>query len=156
MQKWLIIIWAAAATLNANEWQPPERFLKAVRHVESSGGQFLVGDEGRSLGEFQLSEAAWLDVNSWREARALKTYDYKANVMNAFINRVYASNYLTFIHEQLRRRLGRQPSLGEMYAAYNMGLKAFADCGFKLARVNATTRNRCEQIEQMVYSGQGK
>ena len=153
MNKWLIIIWAATFGLKANEWHPPERFLKAVRQVESSGGRFLVGDEGRSLGEFQISEAAWLDVNSWREARSLKTYDYRENVMNAFINRVYASNYLSFLHDQLRRRLGRQPTLGEMYAAYNMGLKAFAECGFKLTRVNATTRGRCQQIEAMVYAG---
>src|SRR4051812_30815853 len=69
------------------EWRPSDRFLHAVRHIESSGGAFVYGDDGLSLGDFQIRKAAWLDVSDWRKARGLKTYDYRKNVFNKAINR---------------------------------------------------------------------
>jgi len=137
---------AAARATTSGEWRPSDQFLKAVRVVESSGGQSLYGDNGQSLGDFQLSEAAWLDVNEWRKARKLKTYRYDRNVMNAFINRVYASNYLSMLHADLRRELGRAPNHAELYAAYNMGLATFAELDFQLHRVNKVTLAKCRQI----------
>lgn len=137
-----------------NEWRPTDQFLKAVRQVESSDGQFVYGDGGESLGDFQLSEAAWLDVNAWRRARSLKTYRYDRSVMNQFINRVYASNYLSLLHSELNRRLGRPPNHAELYAAYNLGLGSFAQLDFNLRRVNAVTRARCRQIGDFLTTAQ--
>ena len=68
--KWLmpfICSWVVVAT----EWKPTDSFLRAVSFIESSNGRFTIGDNGNSLGEFQLSEAAWLDVSEWRKARRL-------------------------------------------------------------------------------------
>src|SRR5687768_6703851 len=135
-----------AVVASATEWQPSAEFLQAVRSVESSNGQFKVGDNGQSLGDFQLSEAAWLDVNEWRRARSLKIYRYDQAVFNGFINRVYASNYLTILHNELSRKLRRAPTHVELYAAYNMGLAEFAECKYRLSRVNAMTRAKCRQI----------
>jgi hypothetical protein len=140
----------AVLAASANEWRPSDDFLKAVREVESSGGRFKVGDNGQSLGDFQLSEAAWLDVNGWRRSRGLKTYYYEQAVFNGFINKVYASNYLTILHGELSRKLGRQPSHGELYAAYNMGLAEFAECNYRLSQVNPTTRARVRQIDEFL------
>jgi hypothetical protein len=134
----------------AKEWKPTDDFLRAVKMVESSDGQFKYGDNGHSLGDFQLSEAAWLDVNEWRRARRLKTYPYEESVYNGFLNRVYASNYLTILHGELRRKLNRMPTHAELYASYNMGLATFAQCNFKLDRVNPITREKCRQIGEML------
>jgi hypothetical protein len=141
---------AVAATATATEWRPSDDFLMAVREVESSNGKFKVGDSGQSLGDFQLSEAAWLDVNSWRRSRGLKTYHYEQAVFNGFINKVYASNYLTILHGELSRALRRAPSHGELYAAYNMGLTEFAECNYRLTRVNAMTRAKVRQINEFL------
>ena len=149
--KWLVPFmcsWAVVAT----EWKPTDSFLRAVSFIESSNGRFTVGDNGRSLGEFQLSEAAWLDVNEWRKARRLKTYDYRTYVQHGFINRVYASNYMTILHTELNKKLGREPSEAEIYAAYNMGLAMFAKCDYDLKNVNSVTRAKCRQIGQMLAS----
>src|SRR5687768_7245215 len=106
----IIIVLASLGIARAKEWKPTADFLQAVRTVESSNGQFKIGDNGQSLGDYQLSEAAWLDVNEWRRARGLRTYQYDTSVFNSFINRVYASNYLTILHASLRRKLNRTPT----------------------------------------------
>lgn len=143
------VLSCSAGAVQAKEWRPSNEFLRAVRFVESSNGAFKVGDNGQSLGDFQLSEAAWMDVNDWRKARRLKTYDYQENVFHAFINRVYASNYLTILHGELSKKLGREPTYSELYAAYNMGLSTFATCDYRLSRVNPVTRAKAQQIETL-------
>jgi hypothetical protein len=148
--KIIITIFVSLTAGQAKEWKPCNDFLRAVRFVESSNGQFQIGDNGQSLGDFQLSEAAWLDVNHWRRARSLKTYQYDEAVFNGFINRVYASNYLTILQGELRRKLKREPTHAEIYAAYNMGLAMFAQCGFQLSRVNPVTREKCRQIDELL------
>lgn len=146
----LVLICGVALGAHGEEWHPSPEFLRAVRYVESSNGRVLNGDNGDSLGEFQLSEAAWLDVNKWRQERRLKTYKYEPTVFHSYISRVYASNYLTILHQQLRQKLHRAPSHAELYAAYNMGLAQFAQCGYRLSEVNPVTRAKCRQIVQML------
>ena len=147
---WILAVASCAVAGTATEWRPSDDFLAAVRIVESSNGQFRVGDGGQSLGDFQLSEAAWLDVNAWRRSRRLKTYRYDEAVFNGYINKVYASNYLTILHGELSRRMRRAPSHEEIYAAYNMGLAMFSECKFRLNRVNAATRAKCQQISEFL------
>ena len=148
--KIIVTIFVSLGTVQARDWKPCNDFLRAVRFVESSNGQFQYGDNGQSLGDFQLSEGAWLDVNNWRKARRLKTYAYDEAVFNSFINRVYASNYLSILEGELRRKLHRAPTHAEIYAAYNMGLAMFAQCDFKLSRVNPITREKCRQIDELL------
>src|SRR4051812_45868951 len=90
-----------AFEVSAAEWRPSEALLRAVQKVESNDGAFLYGDSGRSLGAFQMSEGAWRDVSAWRRARGEKVYSYRANVMLPYINRAYASDYLSMIHAEL-------------------------------------------------------
>lgn len=150
----LIVFVCTGAVIQAKEWRPTDEFLHAVRAVESNNGQFKYGDGGCSLGDFQLSEAAWLDVNEWRRARGLKTYPYEKAVFNTFISRVYASNYLTILHTELSRKLKRPPTHSELYAAYNMGLGTFAQCEFKVSKVNPATREKCRQISTLLTKEQ--
>jgi hypothetical protein len=143
----LLFLALSTFRLHAENWTPPKGLLDAVRLVESADGRFLVGDDGQSLGPYQFTEAAWLDVSAWRKSRGLRTYSYKRHVWNAAISRAYASDYLKILHRQLERRLKRCPSWGEMYAAYNMGYAAFARCQFRLARVNPITAQRSRQVQ---------
>jgi len=146
----LVLVGLLACNAYANEWRPPEALLKAVRQVESNNGRHVYGDSGRSLGPFQLSEAAWVDVSAYRRAHALKVYSYEHHALHNFINQAYAADYLTLIHNELTRKLRREPTPGEMYAAYNMGLTKFADCNYRLARVNPTTVRKCQQINALM------
>ena len=146
----LISVVSCSLTVDAREWRPSDDFLRAVKFVESSNGTFKIGDHGQSLGDFQLSEAAWLDVSEWRKARRLKVYEYEKAVFHSFINRVYASNYLTILYTELSRKLGRAPDHEELYAAYNMGLATFETCNFRMNRVNPVTRAKARQIGELL------
>jgi hypothetical protein len=153
MTKYLLLFSLIALDdLSAATWRPTERLLYAVRSVESSHGVFVRGDQGQSLGEYQMSEAAWLDVSSWRTARGLRSYDYDQCVFNKKISRQYAADYLTIIYSELQKKLNRTPCSGEIYAAYNMGLGSFAECKYQLARVNPTTAKKCRQIKQIMQA----
>src|SRR4051794_23133486 len=131
----LICFASVSFASQGRDWRPTSDFLRAVREVESSNGQNRYGDNGQSLGDFQLSEAAWLDVNEWRRARSLKTYAYDPTVFHGYISRVYASNYLTILHDELARKLKKPPTESELYAAYNLGLATFAQCDYQVSRV---------------------
>jgi hypothetical protein len=147
------IILSALLACNAfatSEWRPSTALLQAVRQVESNNGQLVYGDKGRSLGPYQLSRAAWTDISAWRRARGEKVYSYGQYAMHDYINQVYAADYLTMIHGELSRQLRRAPTAGEIYAAYNMGLAHFADCDYRLARVNPVTAQKCRAIHALI------
>lgn len=138
-------------SLSANTgWNPRAQLLDAVCQLESSGGRFLIGDAGLSLGHFQFQKAAWLDVSARRKKKNLQTHNYNTHVLNPQINRAYAADYLAIIHERLKRQYGREPLPSEIYAAYNMGLTKFRKCNYDLARVNKITAGKCRQLEAML------
>ncbi|MDB6054100.1 MAG: hypothetical protein JWN25_1623 [Verrucomicrobiales bacterium] len=144
------IIGSSANSSFAEGWTPSRTLLQAVRSVESSNGRFVYGDNGKSLGAFQISQAAWADVNEYRKGKRLKTYEYQQHVYNAYINQVYAADYLTLLHGHLTHELKKEPSPQQLYAAYNMGLSNFADCHYDLRRVNKITAERCQAIGLIV------
>jgi hypothetical protein len=142
----LLLLLCICQTVLGSNWRPSDDFLSAVRCVESSNGIFLHGDGGQSLGDFQISEAAWIDVSAWRKARRLPSYSYDQHVFNRKINRIYAADYMTILHGELKKNLKRAPTSGELYAAYNIGLSEFGRCNYRLNRVNRVTRRKCQQI----------
>jgi hypothetical protein len=151
MVKYLaFLLCLAGVSTHAESWRPSERLLHAIRFVESSHGAFTWGDNGQSLGDFQLSEAAWVDVTSWRKARGLATYGYDRHVWDRKVSRTYAADYLVILRGELKRKLSRSPTPAELYAAYNMGIASFAQCQFRLAKVNPVTARKCQQINLMV------
>lgn len=139
-----------ATPLLAQQWTPSEQFLNLVRKIESADGLMLVGDRGNSRGAYQMSSPAWNDVSAWRRARNLRSYEYTTTVWDESISRVYASNYLQILRDRLVKSMGRTPSCGEVYAAYNMGFTAFARCQFSLAHVNPMTAGNCRLIDKSI------
>jgi hypothetical protein len=138
------------SVLRANTWAPQDRLLDAVCQIESSGGRFTYGDGGLSLGHFQIQKVAWTDVVEWRKKRNLTTHDYRQNVLNPQISRIYASNYLTILHGRLKQQYNREPTPAELYAAYNMGMSSFRKCNYDIARVNPTTSAKCQQVTALM------
>ncbi len=145
----LLLLFVGPVTFGSH-WRPSEEFLSAVRYVESCNGVFVHGDGGESLGDFQISEGAWTDVNAWRKSRKLPCYSYNRHVFDRKVNRGYAADYLSILHRDLTKNLKRAPTSGELYAAYNMGLSQFAQCKYRLARVNPVTRRKCQQIARIM------
>jgi hypothetical protein len=145
----VLAAFAGSCELCLASWRPSERLLHAVRYVESANGRYTYGDNGRSLGDYQMSEAAWIDVTAWRKTQNLPTYEYGVYVWNRRVSRVYAADYLAILHRELRKRMQRAPTSAEVYAAYNMGLAGFAQCNFQLARVNRTTAAKCQLIKDL-------
>ncbi len=145
-----LLLCLLAGDVTAAVWQPTDSLLHAVRAVESAEGLLTWGDNGQSLGDFQLSEAAWVDVSAWRRAHHLPTYNYDVHVWNREVSRLYAADYLSILQRELKKRLGRTPSPAEIYAAYNMGLASFARCQYRLARVNPLTAEKCHQINAIL------
>jgi hypothetical protein len=141
------------SSLQAATWSPSPTMLDAVRHVESTDGMLTVGDNGKSLGEYQMSEGAWLDVTTWRKARSLPTFDYEKEVWNRQISRSYARDYLRILHGQLRKCLHRQPTPSEVYAAYNRGLTSFARSHYKVRKADESAPERKLQV-RMAMSGE--
>jgi hypothetical protein len=47
---------------------------------------------------------------------------------------------LDHIEERLLKAMGRNPSLGEIYAAYNLGITGFARRGYRLSDCPESTR----------------
>jgi hypothetical protein len=117
MKYFAVLLCLASLHAYAAGWRPTERFLFAVRYVESSHGRFIYGDDGQSLGDFQISEAAWLDVSVWRKARGFPVYDYSRNVFDRKINRLYAADYLSILYSKLKKTLKRSPTAEEVYDA---------------------------------------
>jgi len=147
----ILVLCMLPGVVRGEDWTPSDSLLDAIRQVESSGGKFVYGDGGRSLGDFQMGRLAWTDVNRWRKARNLKQHNYITDVFKPAIAREYASNYLTILRAGLLKKLNREPTASELYAAYNLGLARFGkQCNYDIRRVNSTTARKCREIEAMI------
>ena len=122
------------------------KLLDAVAFVESNGNPRAVGDQGKANGAFQMHKPAWADCSRWLKANGFKATPYAQGANDPAISRIYARTYLAMIHGQLAKRMGREPSAGELYAAYNMGVGGFAKRGFDVRRVPATTQRAITKL----------
>ena len=146
----ILLFLFAAPLVSGATWRPDAKLLDAVCQIESSGGRAVYGDGGRSLGHFQFQKAAWADVSEWRKKRNQPAYDYRENVFNPKISRLYAADYLTILYGRLKQQYKREPSSAELYAAYNMGMNSFRKCNYNLACVNKTTGARCKLLVALI------
>lgn len=122
-----------------------EDFLDRVAKVESGNSSKAIGDNGRSLGLFQMSFASWLDVNEIRQKQGLKLYPYNY-ATNRTVARIYARQYLLILHRKVSAKLGRPATQAETYAAYNAGFSAFLRDGLDLSRVPKTTKQNIAKL----------
>ena len=121
--------------------------VEAVISVESSGNPKAIGRLGER-GLCQFFPAAWADTTLWRARHGLPTYGYGTWALDAGVGREYATSWLTFLEERLTARLGRKPTIGEIYADNQLGFAGFASKGFHLRRCPKLTRIVAARLER--------
>lgn len=119
-----------------------ERFLNRIREIESSGGKYLIGDQGRSRGPFHFHRATWRHVTQIRGRLGLSSVSYETGAMNEVWARRYAQTYITWLGQQLTAELG-WCSEQSIYAAWNAGLSRVLAVEGDITRLNRTTVRKC-------------
>ena len=138
-----LLLLLAASTLNA---VTPGQ-VEAIISVESSGNPKAIGRLGER-GLCQFFPAAWADTTAYRSRHGLPTYGYYSWALDEGVGREYATSWLTLIEERLKARLGRKPTIGEVYAAHQLGFGGFASKGFDLRRCPTITRVVVARLER--------
>ena len=121
--------------------------VEAIIFVESSGNPKAIGRLGER-GLCQFFPAAWADTTAYRARHGLPTYGYYSWALDEGVGREYATSWLTLIEERLKARLGRKPTIGELYAAHQLGFSGFASKGFDLRRCPTITRVVVARLER--------
>ena len=130
---------AAFAAFTAPAEPISARLLDAVSWVESNHRHAAVGDAGAARSAWQLHRGAWADASAYLRRHGHATAGYNAGVNDPVTARTHAAAYLGLINGQLKKRLGREPNAGELYAAYNLGVGGFAKRGFDINRTPSIT-----------------
>lgn len=123
--------------------------VRAVGIVESGLRHGVHGDGGKARSAWQIHKDAWWDVNKIRSRHDLKVYSWGEGTRNAFISKVYAKTYLQHIHSRLRSKLGRDPELREVYAAYNWGITRYITNGCQFNRAPKNVRERAIRVQNL-------
>jgi len=113
--------------------------VEAIIFVESSGNPKAIGRLGER-GLAQFFPAAWADTTRWRARHGLPTYGYSTWATDEGVGREYATSWLTLLEERLTSALGRKPTIGEIYAAHQLGYAGFKSKGFDLRKCPTITR----------------
>lgn len=142
MKHILVLLLTAAA---AHATVVTDKFLERVAYVESNNNARAVGDKGKAVGAFQFWAVGWEHASQLRKAKGLPVYPYYAAVDTAKATE-YARTYLQYLEASLTKSLGREPTAGEVYAAWNCGLGRFRQLGFDLSRVPATTKKAISKL----------
>lgn len=130
--------------VNADQTKMPA-FLNLVAGIESSHNPQAVGDKGLARGEFQFHKAAWEQVSDERRKAGKRAYPY-AYAHDRFVANQYAEHYLSWIAKSLQSKMGRQPRMWEVYAAFNRGVGGFQSLAFKFDRLPKHTQRSCRNI----------
>jgi hypothetical protein len=117
----------------------PEKWVDLVGWVESRNDPTAVGDGWRARGEMQFWRATWDDCSRVRKTKGLPTWGF-SYAHDRAVARLYARSWLDHIEERLLKAMGRKPSIGEIYAAYNLGITGFARRGYRLSNCPESTR----------------
>lgn len=122
------------------------RFLDRLATVESSGNPRAIGDGGRAVGLYQFHRSAWEDTSRLRRASGQPQYPYK-DAHDPAKARAYAQTFCDSLETRLQARLGRSPTDGEVYAAWNLGFVGFSRRGFDLSRCPEVTQKAARKFE---------
>lgn len=117
-------------------------FLKLVAQVESVNDPTSVGDNGQSLGLYQIGKAAWTDVSKVRRAKGLPTIDWRTGAHSRHWSKVYAKDHAKHLARSLSGRLGKH-SQRLVYAAWNAGLTRVVKAKGILSKLPQRTQDYC-------------
>lgn len=146
----LIVSWSACAfAVEIND-----RFLNALSWVESRDVDSAIGKRGE-IGRFQMTEDAAKDALRFlRGGRSVAEnsagLEIRRMLVRSAASTALAKAYCELLNAQLRRKLKREPSHSEIYAAYNLGFAGFERRRFKISNCPKTTRLAAKQIEERI------
>ena len=143
----LLIIAPMLSTLSIAEITDAD--VRAVGIVESGLRNGVHGDGGKARSAWQIHRDAWWDVNQIRHKHDLKVYSWSEGTRNEFVAKVYAKTYLQHIHSRLRSKLGRDPELKEVYAAYNWGITRYIAKGCQFNKAPQIVRERAIRVQNL-------
>ena len=141
--KYIIALILSAAAAHATAIT--DQFLERVAYVESGNRSSAIGDSGKAVGAFQFWSIGWEHTSQLRKASGQPVWPYYA-ACDYSKSKEYARTYLTYLERSLTKALGRQPTAGEVYAAWNCGLGRFRQLGYDLNRDPATTQNAISKL----------
>lgn len=141
MRHALALLASAASAIGA----VPERWVDLIGWVESRNDPSAIGDGSRARGEMQFWKVTWEDCSRVRKAKGLPTWGY-SYAHDRAVARLYARSWLDHIEERLAKALGRQPTISEVYAGYNLGLTGFARRGHKLTNCPSLTQRKASWL----------
>jgi len=151
MAKYIMLLACFMATqVTAANWRPSERLLHAVRSVESADGLLTWGDNGRSLGDYQLSEAAWIDVNAGERRGDFRRFNTKPMCGTGSEPHVCRglSHHLSTSNSRSASAVFRPRPKFTPHTI--MGHASFAQCQYQFGQVNPTTARKCQLIEAIM------
>lgn len=111
----------------------PDKWVDAVQQIETGGESnpdAATSDGGLAAGRFQFHKTAWMDCTKALKAAGLPTFPY-AKARDPQVARMYATFWLTTLRDRLAKDIGRNPFLGEIWLAYNLGYTGFKRLGFQ-------------------------
>lgn len=127
----------------------PGTWLDLIGRIESANNPAAMGDSNRAAGEFQFHRCAWEHTSQLRAAKGKPVMPY-AMATNREAGRAYASTWLEYLHDRLTTALGRAPTIGELYAAHNLGYAGFKARGFDLKACPSVTRRKASMLDKAV------
>lgn len=132
--------------VRAVEWK---EVVRAIGIVESRMLHSSIGDGGASRGAWQICRAAWADVSKVRRSQKRSVSPWKEGAHNPSVAFAYAKDLLLILNRRLSHDLGRPPTVKELYAAYNLGLKGFEARGFRLESCPEVTRSGADEVVKL-------
>ena len=125
-----------------------DTLVQAVAQIESGGGRFTIGDNGKANGWWHMHAAAWRETTAWRRQQALPIWSYSA-AHDPAVARLYARDYLSILEKRLSNRFDEvTPEM--IYAAYNIGFSRFQQRGFLIQKTPRTTQAACIKLKQFL------
>lgn len=127
------------------EASPSPEFLVALAKTESNGNPEARGKSG-DLGLYQMTPAAWEDVNRARRAVGLPVYRHSSATVPT-VATIYAEAYLRILSEQIDRA-GLEPNPETVWLAWNLGFTGARRIGFDPDRAPASTRRGLARLNE--------
>lgn len=143
----LLFIILTALTLLAAAGAFGSPLLDAIEAVESGGFNHATGPCGER-GPFQFRARTWAHISALRVQRGLIVFGFR-ECTSPGPARLYAQTYVEWVTERLRFHLKRDPTIQEVYAAWNMGVTGFGKRGFSISRCPVSVQNRSQRVSNL-------
>lgn len=130
----LLLLTTNASALNI------ERLVDSIGEIESGMNHQAVGDNGSARGAWQLHKEAWIDAGKRLGLKFPWPYAH-----DGAIGRRYAKAYAELVIEQLQRKLERDPTPQEVYAAWRLGVSGFFKRG-GYSGVSKSIKASCDRL----------